>query len=112
MMVVKMMTVMMIDAPLPPPTDCQKTVSSVKALFLYTPSPPTKEASVRDPTVKHKVNDHSAPPDFDLCVVDCLFVYVHVNVCVTVKIHKSAALFESYPWQKYEKSQTKKDDFN
>lgn len=35
--------------------DCQKTVSSVKALFLYTPSPPAKEASAHDPAVKHKV---------------------------------------------------------
>lgn len=55
-MVVKMMTVMMIDTVFPPLIGCQKTASSVKALFLYTPSPPTKEASVRDPTVKHKVS--------------------------------------------------------
>lgn len=75
-----MMTVMMIDALFPPPTDCQKTASSVKALFLYTLSPPTKEASARDPAVKHKVNDHSAPPGFDLCVVDCLFM--RMVVCV------------------------------
>lgn len=40
---------------LSPPTDYQMTVSSVKALFLYTPSPPAKEASVHDPQVKHSV---------------------------------------------------------
>lgn len=33
-MVVMMMTVMMIDAPLPLPADYRKTASSVKALFL------------------------------------------------------------------------------
>lgn len=46
MMLVKKM---MIDTCFLPPTDCQKTASSVKALFLYTASPPAKEASARDP---------------------------------------------------------------
>lgn len=55
-----MMTVMMIDTRLPPPTDYQKTTNSVKALFLYTPSPPAKEASVYDPEVKHNVNGNTS----------------------------------------------------
>lgn len=54
-----MMTVMMIDTRLPSPTDYQKTVNSVKALFLYTPCPPAKEASVHDPGVKHSVHGNT-----------------------------------------------------
>lgn len=81
MMVVKMMTVMMIDTLLPPPIGCQKTVSNVKALFLCTLSPPTREASVRDPTIQHNVSDHSTLPVLDMCVFDCMFVLC-VLLCV------------------------------
>lgn len=70
MMVVKMMAVMMIDTRPSPPTDYQKTANSVKALFLYTPSPPAKEASVHDPEVKHNVNGNSPLTYDDLC--DCV----------------------------------------
>lgn len=48
--VVVTMTVMMIDAPLPLPADCRETASSVKALFLWTPSLPAMWASVSDLT--------------------------------------------------------------
>lgn len=61
MVVVKVMAVMMIDTSFPPPIDYQKTVSSVKALFLYKLSPPAKEASVHDPEVKHHVKGNCFP---------------------------------------------------
>lgn len=81
-----MMTLMMMDTPFSLPTDCQKTASSVKALFHYTPSPPMKEASVRDPVIKQNVNYFF----LGLTHVCVLFVYVHdivngnVKICISV----------------------------
>lgn len=42
----------------PLPSDCQRTVNSVKALFPYTPSPMTTKASARDPPASHRVRRH------------------------------------------------------
>lgn len=96
MMVVMMMTLMMMDTPFSLPTDCQKTASSVKALFHYTPSPPMKEASVRDPVIKQNVNYFSwAFSHPCLCVVclcawhcewKCEDLYISwVNRCKNIK---------------------------
>lgn len=78
-MVVRMMTVMMIDILFSPSAGCQMTASSVKALFPSTPSPPAKEASARDPAVKQNVN----PTRPFLVLVCALFtsVFVFVKGC-------------------------------
>lgn len=89
-MLVKTMAVMMIDAPFPLPTDCQKTTSSAKALFLYTPSPPAKEASVRDPTVKQSKWSLDTSWPWHVCM--CMLVFVNM-------VHKTFATL-----QKCEKS--------